>query len=111
MCISSSFGPLCVHSVLWHHEKPKWGLRSVPCGLSGRSLAQWSPSIYIHTPNRVQGFPGGTSGKNPPANAGDEETQVRTLGWEDPWRRAWLSTPVFLPGESHGQRRLVGCSP
>ena len=24
-----------------------------------------------------------------------------------PWRRAWLPTPVFLPGESHGQRRLV----
>ena len=25
-----------------------------------------------------------------------------------PWRRAWQPTPVFLPGESHGQRRLVG---
>ena len=28
-----------------------------------------------------------------------------------PWRRAWPPTPVFLPGESHGQRSLVGCSP
>ena len=28
-----------------------------------------------------------------------------------PWRRAWLPTPVFLPGEFHGQRSLVGCSP
>ena len=28
-----------------------------------------------------------------------------------PWRRAWQPTPVFLPGESHGQRRLAGCSP
>ena len=26
-------------------------------------------------------------------------------------RRAWQPTPVFLPGESHGQRRLVGYSP
>ena len=26
-----------------------------------------------------------------------------------PWRRAWQLTPVFLPGESHGQRSLVGC--
>ena len=25
-----------------------------------------------------------------------------------PWRREWLPTPVFLPGESHGQRRLEG---
>ena len=28
-----------------------------------------------------------------------------------PWRRAWQSTPVFLPGESHGQRSLVGYNP
>ena len=27
-----------------------------------------------------------------------------------PWRREWLSTPVFLPGEFHGQR-IVGYSP
>ena len=26
-------------------------------------------------------------------------------------RRKWQPTPVFLPGESHGQRSLVGCSP
>ena len=25
------------------------------------------------------------------------------------WRRKWQPTPVFLPGESHGQRSLVGC--
>ena len=28
-----------------------------------------------------------------------------------PWRRAWQSTPVFLPGESHGQRSLAGYGP
>ena len=28
-----------------------------------------------------------------------------------PWRREWQPTPVFLPGESHGQRSLVGYSP
>ena len=27
------------------------------------------------------------------------------------WRRAWQSTPIFWPGDSHGQRRLVGYSP
>ena len=27
-----------------------------------------------------------------------------------PWRRAWLPTPAFLPGESHGQRSLAGYS-
>ena len=28
-----------------------------------------------------------------------------------PWRREWLSTPVFLPGEFHGHRSLVCYSP
>ena len=27
-----------------------------------------------------------------------------------PWRRKWQLTPVFLPGKSHGERSLVGCS-
>ena len=34
--------------------------------------------------------------KNPPAMG---ETWVQSLSWEDPWRRAWQPTPVFLPGE------------
>ena len=37
-----------------------------------------------------------------------QETQVQSLGWEDPWRREWQPTPIFLPGESLGQRSLVG---
>ena len=32
---------------------------------------------------------------------------VRSLGWEDPLRKKWQPTPVFLPGESDGQRSLV----
>ena len=39
------------------------------------------------------------------------ETWVRSLGLEVPWRRKWQPTPVLLPRKSHGQRRLVGCSP
>ena len=37
-----------------------------------------------------------------------QETQVQSLGWEDPWRREWQPTLVFLPGESLGQRSLMG---
>ena len=33
------------------------------------------------------------------------------FGWRIPWRREWLPTPVFLPGELHGQRSLAGYSP
>ena len=35
------------------------------------------------------------------------ETWVQSLGWKMPWRREWLPTPVFLPGEFHGQRSLI----
>ena len=36
------------------------------------------------------------------------ETRVQSLGWGDPISQPTL---VFLPGESHGQRSLVGYSP
>ena len=50
--------------------------------------------------------------KNPPVNAGD----ARALGFNPwvrkiPWKGKWQPTPVFLPGESHGQRSLAGYSP
>ncbi|XP_070322048.1 coiled-coil domain-containing protein 191 isoform X4 [Odocoileus virginianus] len=46
--------------------------------------------------------------KNLPAM---QETWVQFLGWEDPPERKWQPTPLFLPGESHGQRSLAGYSP
>ena len=53
---------------------------------------------------------GGASGKDPPANAGDASDKF------DPWvgkipLEEGMATPVFLPGESHGQRSLASCSP
>ena len=48
--------------------------------------------------------------KNLPANAGDRRGFSPWV-WKIPWRRAWQPTPVFLPGESHGERSLVGYSP
>ena len=48
--------------------------------------------------------------KNLPANVGRHEKQGFEP-WEgktDLWRRAWQHTPLFLPGESHGQRSLAG---
>ena len=45
------------------------------------------------------------------ANAGVERDRFNPWVGKIPWRRAWQLTPVFLPGESHGQRNLVGYSP
>ena len=46
--------------------------------------------------------------ENLPANAGDTG-RFRFDPWirKIPWRREWQPTPVFLPGEFHGQRSLV----
>jgi len=38
------------------------------------------------------------------------ETQFLSLE-KIPWRKEWQPTPVFLPGEFHGQRSLAGYSP
>ena len=40
-----------------------------------------------------------------------QDTWIPPLGQEDSWKREWQPTPVFLPGESHGQRSLGGYSP
>ena len=40
-----------------------------------------------------------------------QELQVRSLGREDRLDRKWQPNPVFLSGESHGQRNLAGYSP
>ena len=53
------------------------------------------------------GFPSGSVVKNPPAM---QETQIRSLGRENPLEKG-MPTLVLLPGESHGQRSLVGYSP
>ena len=42
-------------------------------------------------------------------NAGDTDS-IPGLG-RFPWRRKWQPTPVFLSGESNGQRSLAGYSP
>ena len=46
--------------------------------------------------------------KNLPAVS---ETWVRSLGWEDPWRREWIPIPIIWSGEFHGQRSLAGYRP
>ena len=56
----------------------------------------------------ARAFPGGSLVKNLPANAGDTGL---IPGSGIPCRKEWQPTPVFLPGEIHGQRTLAGYSP
>ena len=59
-----------------------------------------------------RGFPGGASGKEPARqcrrpNKCRFDPRVRKISW----KRAWQHTPIFLPGESHGQRSPAGYGP
>ena len=77
-------------------------------GMDGSMLVNFLETSTSYT----WGFPG---------SIGDKESifQFRShkkLGFDPwvrkiPWRRAWQPTPVFLPGESHGQRSLAGSGP
>ena len=62
-----------------------------------------------HQKNMYLGFPSDSDVKVSACNAGDPGFHP----WvgKNPWRWAWQLTPTFLPGESHGQRSLVGFSP
>ena len=66
------------------------------------------PLLIRHQSYCTGGFLGGPMVKNLPAM---QEIQVWSLDWEDPLRRTWQPTPIFLPRESHGQRSLVGYRP
>ena len=63
-------------------------------------LVKVSPELYATTVYLTiayflgWGFPGGSDGKESPCNVGD----LGLVG-KIPWRREWLPTPVFLPGE------------
>ena len=83
--------------------------------LPALSQQQKAVSICVQTQTglfKSLGFPGGASGKEPGYQCRTYGMWVRSLGGEGlTWRRAWQPTPVFLPGESHGQRSLAGYSP
>ena len=57
----------------------------------------------------LNGFPGGSNGKESAYNA--EETRFDPWVGKTPWTKKWQLTPVFLPGEFYGQRSLADYSP
>ena len=58
-------------------------------------------------PMETRGFPGGTNGKEPTYQCRRHKRLLLAM----PWRKTWQPTAAFLPGESHGQRSLVGYIP
>ena len=69
------------------------------------------PFLFLVRNTSHLGFPDGTSGKEPACQC----RRCKKCGFNSwvgkiLWRKAWPPTPVFLPGESLGHRRLVGYS-
>ena len=67
-------------------------------------LGSWS---FWH----LRGFPGGVDGKKKKIYLQWRRPEFNPWLRKIPWRRKWQHTPIFLPGESHGQRSLAGYSP
>ena len=84
-----------------------WGYWYFPSNLNF-SLWFIQPCIS-HDILYIEGFPGGASGKKSSCQCRRYKGQgFDPWVWEMPWSRARLPTPVFLPGESYGQRSLAG---
>ena len=87
------------------------------CSIMG--TRRWNSSLWIirievlweicRTPERVSQV--ALVVKNLPVHSGDLRWGFDPWVGKISWRKNWQSTPVFLPGEPHGQRRLVGYSP
>ena len=76
----------------------------------GRSRQPWVEKLSLYS-SSVH-FPDGASGKEPHHQC----KKCKRYGFDPwvekiPWRRAWQPTPVLLPREFYGQRRLAGYSP
>ena len=74
------------------------------------TLHSYLVSVCVFVCVQREDFPGSTVVSKEPT------CQCRRLGFDPmvrkiPWRRTRQPTPVFLPGKSHGQRRLVGYRP
>ena len=79
----------------------------LPSLLSAPEIIEFKETVSFR-----EGFPRGSSGKESSCNAGDSGNggSIPEVG-RFLCRRKWQPTPAFLPGESHGQRSLVGYSP
>ena len=80
------------------HRRPMQG--------AGKHL--WVLESFLGGIVKTRDVPSDSAVKSLRAMQETQETRIRSLGREDPWRRARQPTPVFLPGESHGQRSLAG---
>ena len=92
---------LLLYNIVYNAEgKPRATFQDIPF-LCGFRIKFTYKSLAGH----LEGFPGGSDGKESACNAGDLGSILES------GRSVGEGSPVFLPGKSHGQRSLVGYSP
>jgi len=101
-------GSFTTSATRWHRSEEFMYLKNTPPVLEKEHRVM---KCYPSVNNTCLKIPGDSVVKNLPWV--QETKRCRFDPWvgKTPWRRAWQPTPVFLPGESHGQRSLVGYSP
>ena len=97
-------------SFSWGSSWPRGG-RLADLGQNPDLITQqpvWKNSLFIKSTQFIWSLPGATSGKEPACQC-RRSKRCGFYPWigKIPRRRAWQPTPVFSPGESHGQRGLV----
>ena len=94
------------------HPPPRCPWWSFTCNTpSGARQRMWCLQPSKRWKSQLCYFLVVTAVKNLPTMLEMQETWLSPCIGKIPWRRNWQPSPVFLPGESHGQRSLVGCSP
>ena len=112
----------CLLPLLNSHHSPCSLLPTLPPCCSAPApgpLHKWSfclmclgQSCFLRNSSLILTLAGGASDKEPACQCrGCQRCGFSPWVTKIPWRRAWQPTPVFLPGESHGQRSLEGYSP
>ena len=108
--------PQLIQTCSYTQYAKKNGISVVEWGQQGYSPLKLHSTLPFEQNQRLWqggGFPGASGGKESAYNAGDPGSSpgLRRSPGEGESGNTGIPTPVFLTGESHGQRRLVGYSP
>ena len=101
--------PALTHVWLWSRVQ-SWCAWVCVCFCS-QECPEQEPA-FVDSSVVSEGFPGGSRGKELACQfRRHKRHRFDPLIGKIPWRRKWQLTPVFLPGESHGQRSLASDNP
>ena len=92
----------------WSCHPERRGRNPFPPPFSTSAVRGWGkPEPHLSTHSMQRDFPGVSDSEGSACNVGD----LDSIWVGKIWKREWLPTPVFLPGDFHEPRSLAGYSP